>query len=418
MQSPAAHNGDFMPPSPFALLWPFALLMDLLTLPSWLQSPLGLLLATVIFANLLFPGRSSLFALLCLTDLAHVFHYSPSTPNHTIFHSFVHLAFLLTLLLRCPAHFASTVRYLTLAVYAISFFHKLNADFLHPTISCASELTLTILRRFALAPSDFSSSLPAWATLLCESLIPLLLLFPRTIPAALLLAIAFHGVLSFVPLSGVYSFSATILAALVLFLPAQPVTPYLRYLRPAVILFALTLLLPLSPLWYFRLGFLLWFAVPLGLLWALRSTPTPLPMPRPAWLTATLLLVFLLNGFAPYLGLHTVRTFSMFSNLRTEGGLTNHWLVPTTLQLFPYQRQLVNILETNNPALQLYADRLLRLPLHELRRRLTPTTTVTYTLNGQTFHHPTTPLPPVSPWVAKWLAFRPVSPSTQAACAW
>jgi hypothetical protein len=407
-----------MPPSLFALLWPLALLMDLLTFPHWLHTPLGILLAAAIFANLLFPGRTALFALLCLIDLAHVFSRSPITPNHTIFHSFVHLAFLLTLLLRCPAHFAPTVRYLTLAVYAISFFHKLNADFLHPTISCASELTLTILRRFAMAPSDFSSSIPAWATLFCESFIPLLLLFPRTIPAALLLAIAFHGVLSLVPVSGVYSFSATMLAALVLFLPAQTVTPYLRYLRPLVLLFALSLLLPLSPLWYFRLGFLAWFAIPLGLLWALRGAHTPPPLPRPSWLASTLLLLFLCNGFAPYLGLHTLRTFSMFSNLRTEGGRTNHWLIPTSLQLFPYQRQLANILETNNPALQFYADRLERLPLHELRRRLTPTTTVTYTLNGQTFHHPTTPLAPVSPWVAKWLAFRPVSPSTQAACAW
>ncbi len=41
------------------------------------------------------------------------------------------------------------------------------------------------------------------------------------------------------------------------------------------------------------------------------------------------LLLFVLNGLAPYLGFQTVRTMSMFSNIRTEGDRTNHMLIPS-----------------------------------------------------------------------------------------
>jgi NADH:ubiquinone oxidoreductase subunit 6 (subunit J) len=46
------------------------------------------------------------------------------------------------------------------------------------------------------------------------------------------------------------------------------------------------------------------------------------------------------NGLMPYLGLKTETSFAMYSNLRTEGGYSNHWLMPASLQVWDYQRDL------------------------------------------------------------------------------
>ena len=48
-----------------------------------------------------------------------------------------------------------------------------------------------------------------------------------------------------------------------------------------------------------------------------------------------------LNGCSPYLGLKTETAFAMYSNLRTEGGQSNHLLVPAGVQLFGFQQDLV-----------------------------------------------------------------------------
>jgi hypothetical protein len=64
---------------------------------------------------------------------------------------------------------------------------------------------------------------------------------------------------------------------------------------------------------------------------------------RPSVLLLVPLLAFT-NGTAPYLGLKTVASYSMFSNLHTERGATNH-LLPglTALEVVPYQRDTVTV---------------------------------------------------------------------------
>jgi hypothetical protein len=80
------------------------------------------------------------------------------------------------------------------------------------------------------------------------------------------------------------------------------------------------------------------------------------PPPRPAWagvplssrLTPRWMLVFpavlLLHGLTPYLGLRTTGNFSMFSNLRTEGARSNHFLLGSNpLKLWGYQEDVVAV---------------------------------------------------------------------------
>jgi hypothetical protein len=60
-----------------------------------------------------------------------------------------------------------------------------------------------------------------------------------------------------------------------------------------------------------------------------------------AWLIPVIALV---NGATAYLGLKTVANYSMFSNLRTEGGQTNHFLVPAgRLFVAGYQDDLARV---------------------------------------------------------------------------
>jgi len=59
-----------------------------------------------------------------------------------------------------------------------------------------------------------------------------------------------------------------------------------------------------------------------------------------------------LNGACPYLGLKTQSTWSLFSNLHVEGGVSNHLLLPASLQPFGYASDCVTVTRTNVPALK------------------------------------------------------------------
>jgi len=78
-------------------------------------------------------------------------------------------------------------------------------------------------------------------------------------------------------------------------------------------------------------------------------------------------LLMLLNGACPYLGLKTRTCFAMFSNLRTEGGRTNHLLVPTWLQIAGFQQDMVRIIESSDPVLADLAQRGNSIPYFNLR---------------------------------------------------
>ncbi|MDJ0636260.1 MAG: hypothetical protein QNJ34_23975 [Xenococcaceae cyanobacterium MO_188.B29] len=65
------------------------------------------------------------------------------------------------------------------------------------------------------------------------------------------------------------------------------------------------------------------------------------PMPKFMWLFPLLLLAF---GFSSYFGLSTAGNFSMFSNLRTEGMTSNHFLLSNNpWKVFNYQEDTVEI---------------------------------------------------------------------------
>lgn len=281
------------------------------------------------------------------------------------------------------AEFEPLVRAATVAVYALTFWHKLNHDFLAPERSCGVFLWDNMRAQdwmpgALLPPGAALAPLLIYGTLALEAGIPLLLAFARTARAGIAVALGFHYLLG---LARFYEFSTMALALLFLFAPPAA-TPALvawwrrtdrrRLLLAAAALAALfavaasvqSVLLwdPSIPLrrnvrvvGHLVLAYGWWLsAIPIALflrqLWRLPADAAP-PRPRfapshPLLAAAPLLVV--LNGISPYLGFKTEHSFAMYSNLRTEGGSSNHLLLPAPLALAGYQRELVRVLETTD----------------------------------------------------------------------
>jgi hypothetical protein len=104
---------------------------------------------------------------------------------------------------------------------------------------------------------------------------------------------------------------------------------------------------------------------------------------RPLWLYAVPAVLFVISA-APYVGLRTEASIAMFSNLHTEGGITNHLVITKPWDLFPYQRDVAMIKGSSDPDLQSYADRNLGLVMFALNEKLRkkPDHWVTFELNG------------------------------------
>ena len=69
----------------------------------------------------------------------------------------------------------------------------------------------------------------------------------------------------------------------------------------------------------------------------------------------------------PFVGLKTEHSFTMFSNVQTEGDRWNHYLFPRWLRVFGYQDDLVRILASSDPRLVEFARRDVRLVPFQLR---------------------------------------------------
>jgi hypothetical protein len=112
----------------------------------------------------------------------------------------------------------------------------------------------------------------------------------------------------------------------------------------------------------------------------------PTPVRTSAWLWILPLLV-LVNGMNPYLGLRTQLAFSMFSNLRTEGGRSNHLFMPRLLTLEPYEDDLIEIVDSTDPGFLALKQQELLLPYFEFKHLVNDNESdvlrVTYLHEGQ-----------------------------------
>lgn len=405
------------------------------------------LLATSL-ALLTFPGSVACLAVFAATQALFTALAANQPWNHGLFMALMNLAILVAIA-RCRHGrqavdpevlvdtFGPALRLGLIALYAMTFFHKLNADFVNPEVSCAGWLLGWLSRAYVIVPADAWAVVGSiWGTLVVEFAVPVLLCFRRTAYWGVAIGAAFHLFLS--QFGGLHGFAAMLFAVYFLFLPraftASLAVRVARWSTPgpvgllaaagaALVVWGLLgrgLGLP-----HIYRGLVLWDVWLLGVIVLLgRELAAVWRMPadfalRPRWAPLGVIpLIVVLNGLAPYVGLKTETSWAMYSNLRTEVR-PNHFVVPASAKVFGYQEDLVEILTTSLPALQPYVGGDVRVTFFELRRICSAATanfTVAYRRNGEVATlDPKTCRP--HPWlVGKLLRFRPVDTGAHARC--
>lgn len=408
-------------PMPFLPLWALTLLLHQAAYGALSASAEDALLAVLALAVVIRPS-ARLGTAMALVHVAVVLRHLPLVYNHWFFAGLVSLGLAVAGLRGWRRGtfdgFPAAGRASLVLLYLLSGFHKLNHDFLDPAVSCGAALYGQLHAALPLLPDVAVAGRPIIvATLLLELGLPLLLLLPRTRTAAVALGVLFHLGMG---IAGYPRFSLTGIALLTLFAPP-------RWFAGRV------------PRWW-RVGESTGTkgtrdgtAAGAGTRGPQGGATDPSGAtegPRVAAPVIALIapLLVLLAGVGPYLGLWTDRAFAMYSNLRTEGGRSNHLLVGAAGQPFGYQRDLVRVLEGDTPVMRLMAAEGLEVPFEELRARLTEE-------RGRV----TGPIPlrwqqrgvaryvadvrvdtsfalPVPGWQGRFLRFRPVEPSGPRRC--
>jgi hypothetical protein len=434
----------------FSALWAAAALFHIGSINEWRPHVfLAMAAAWVLFR----PSSLAAFVTLALLQSEAAVRFSPYITNHWLFTFFINSGILASIALlmvkrwrftvdraELVALFAPATRMAVIVLYFFVVFHKLNADFFDPAVSCGVTFYAAQLSRLPWLPDSTLFHVGSiYLTITIEAAIPLLLCFARTRTLGVIVGLAFHYVVAMNPIGGFYDFSAMLFAMYVWFAPRSLIShpaigsTAFRFgaASLAVVSGAIAILIRLGPRRMFR-GIdpflVVWdvygatliaaFAIHLWSrrdAWAGRTASFAIRTPA---LIAVPLAVFL-NGIMPYLGLKTETSWAMFSNLRTEGDRSNHFMIPASAQVFDFQRDLVQVTGSSDPILQLMATRHQLVPYFEVRRH--PQASVSYVRDSvESRFQRVSDDPHFSaeiPWVMrKLLQFRPIDLGDKEKC--
>jgi hypothetical protein len=359
----------------FSILWATAAALHHLEA----QPLAGLPIYPFVVLLFFFPERIWAIAAFALAHISLLWFDLPAAANHSVLALLVNV----TLLIGCARaawgragespgrrlwdSLQGPIRATVLVVYGLAVFHKLNSSFFDPHVSCATAQLAKMFDLHGLAErTNFSTfGFNIWLTLAFEIAIIVFLAWPRFAFLGALIGLVFHTAVAWAQF---FDFATVVFALYLFFLPwdglQRAVTALPRW-AGAVFVGGL-LALALTSFYYHGIrrdaevagwsGWILQADTLICLFWTLMVWPVLLPVflhrsvrngvrrwagAPAAWLTP---LVALVNGGTSYLGLKTVANYSMFSNLRTEGGETNHFLVPAgKLFLADYQNDLVRV---------------------------------------------------------------------------
>jgi len=395
---------------------------------------LGLLLT-------LLPERVLLLAASFAT-LASVALEMPVTGNHWLLAGFVSLAVLVGR--GKYEQYGGTLRWMFVIFYGFAAFAKVNRGFFDPTTSCAvfyANEGLSALGLPTIPGGSLLREITIWTTVLAELAVVPLLLTRRTRYAGVVLASAFHVMISFDLGQHFYDFTSVLLCLLVLFLPKEAMIRLKRLslfarFNPRVgsavwlIVGAVLVVLAVTPVARNSNGvlqslpFLLW--IPFGVIWIWWLVRGWSPSREKIMTTnaagVVLLAIVAANGVAPYLELKTAQGFNMYSNLLTAAGETNHLVIPRTLPMRDGYEGPVRIIESSDAGLELYADLGYLVAYPELRRFLSerPDTSLTYERFGQRISlsraREVSELVDSGPWWWRFLPLRSLDRQTPPRC--
>jgi len=434
----------------FSFLWAAAVVFHVGSYDRWTEYWPEVLAAFWVLAR---PSSTLAFAVLAAMQVGIAVPVGPGTSNHTLFAAAVAAAVLLSLAVlvvrgrRFPIDrvelfgaFAPAARWSLVAFYFFAAFHKLNSDWLDPSVSCGALFYTREREVFSWLPASGAfTSASIYGSLAFEMAIPLLVALRPTRHVGVLTGLVFHWVLATNPLSGFYNFSSMLFAVFALFLSGPFVSDAAELLGRGRVRWASWTLTAVMAGYAFvarpffepvvlssrDMSSFVWCVYGTSLIALLGTLVLRRPvavsgdfrsfvLPQPA-LAVVPVLVFL-NGAAPHLGLQTTANWAMFSNLRTETGRSNHLLVPARAQIFNYQRDAVLIVRSSDPYLQSAARSYI--PYFELRRR--PEASVAYV--RRSIHYKFARIAddpefvPLPPFAASLMVFRPFDRGLKQAC--
>lgn len=407
----------------FSFLWACQALVHQEFYNGWVdnQNISGWLVTVVALVLLFRPSSVFWLAALAVTSILYNVGKWPFVVNHILLESLINFVVLCALATLWPSQgqsagsmlqrrdemfdrFAPVLRVGLVIMYYFAVIAKLNTGFFDPQQSCVVTMFGDLVRRVPFLPeNEFTHGSAIWGTVVIELAIPLLLTLKRTQWIAVLLGLSFHFMLGMI---GHRTFSGLAYALYSLFLidalaptvqdiRERVVTSlgeraYRKWLRifTAIIILSFAILIAadvtgnyrtgLGPLKFFRVPWVIWIgwsvvvaSIYAAVIWtSFRISPKrPLYkscLSRPGWLWM-LLIPVAFNGMNQYLGFKTETCFTMYSNLRTEGGVNNHFFMPAW-KLAGYQNDLVEVLSTDHPDLKKYVDEDFYLTYFEFRR--------------------------------------------------
>lgn len=432
--------------------------------PAW-----WLAIATIVAAfHVLHRATMASFMSLVVLQVLHTIADAPFNPDHWLLIFFVNVSILFSVFTswlrfgRIDETFlyrqlASAGRLLFLVCYGFAALSKYNTHFLGPASSCGTELAKIQMQVSPWLQYVAWPSIAGWVTVVCESAVVLLLLAPRMRKYGILLGLLFHTALVISPGIAVFDFSVTVFTMLFLFAPAdfadrfrermaeftseRPLGSVLHHVKLPLLITGCGFMVGRSALngamygdpsigtvtWLINMiiaATLIYFS---GLvLFGQNAIPVgPPPRQRLTFAHYAILGVALFNGACPYLGLKTQGSFTMFSNLRTEGGEWNHLLVPERMRVFSrYQDDLWQVARIDDRRIQRdFVERECLVPGFELRRaaRKNPDLSMVVVREGHEIHLAPARLDPNLAELPSWLAmklliFRPVTPDGSPYC--
>lgn len=435
----------------FAILWTLAALFHQIHRSDLVSSPLTL---GISISAMLVWGKPSrawrLFGFCALHATLYVQH-APNAGNHEFFAFCIDCTILVIIgtsafrnggdksdsTTRTFDSIFPTLRAAAIILYFFAVLHKLNTCYLSPQ-SCGGTLlwndaaqniiTAKAVARLPIEEDWFRYS-SIYASLIVETLIPILLMNRRSAWVACLIGIFFHFLLGFLYF---WHFTPLLYALYLLFLPqnffaktAQLAQDRIPPKWAARLVWTLTVVLLLLYVakdhsgmlrwelgsfsrqarnsWHFGLSirtlfgwlsFIVFsFALPYFIVRFGRDNSPPVASRHFSLVGIGLSIVLLLNGFSPYLGIKTHSSFAMFSSLSVTGGQSNHLFMP----VWPLTHHSIDIATPTGPEFTSHQRELrwksdkalvffeLRKRVSELKRKGTTNIRLSYLRNGERF---------------------------------
>lgn len=405
----------------FALFFGLFSIFHVLSFPNYYNSfppPLDFLLLFVLaIALVIWPRSRGLLIGVMAASLLSGWLNAPVESNHTMLRNVVALGFagvyLINLLhgqswQRTFLDFSVVGQGGLLVMYFYGVFHKINTGFLDPAVSCAVVLWRDMPPPLSWIDFPLMHYAAIYGTLVIETAMLIALLMPRFRNLAIAAGIFFHLVLALSNFSVYLPFTTLVISLHLLFLSPEsawrvvnsPVMQgfsdrlrqpawlavaaiYLAVMCAGVLAREFTLVTLMASVFVLPLCYAI-------LRYGMAAEKERLPAGQRAsrfgrTFGGALAALFFIACLSPYLGLKSAQNMNMFSNLRTEGGVSNHLVFSSPPSLFPYLDDVVTITRASGDALlEGMAGKEYGLVRYDLLQmlRARPDVTVSYRLNG------------------------------------